>query len=541
MPDTLSTYKRKYSDAQIASGIRTPSTTAMKYQTSATYQYIESLDKFADAGMKLADTYFTAIANRDARDADTQATKLFRDRRVEILNTVKGKDADGLLDRETDWAQKEFEKWKKDSKVSAVKATEIWRSHMDSYLNKTGAYMVEQQAAYDKQSRLQSSDTMLDSLVDTKIGDTAALKAAMDHNKELFVNDPMMAERQNDKAIMVAVTAWTRQNPGAAVAWFKKNKEQLKKDFGQKFINVTDVIDRAEAKMQREAEHAATMANINEQRAWRHQQQQSEKLLGDAYSGLLNGTLSTEQFNAFMDDPRVLGQDKLKMYHTMKGMAASDRQEAKAAKQEIFESTESDLMRIGTRIGTSDDNAIAYRNRVMDEVAAGNIDYQGAKRALDLYDTRRSDKDGVVDFAFQSVGKYFEQQKDVMGQVAPENLILEKVVYDFAKKYAREHPTTVYKDFNINDPNSVLMQTIRHNQPKIRRLGEGGMFNIDGTLSPFPTLAGPEGGLSTSTAGKSYTVGTDGTNGADGTKGNSLTDRMRKNGIKPTRGRGNAL
>lgn len=533
MPDTISTYKRKYSDAQIASSIRTPSTTAMKYQTSATYQYIESLDKFANAGMKLADTYFTAIANRDARDADTQATKLFRDRRVEILNTVKGKDADGLLDRETDWAQKEFEKWKKESKVSAVKATEIWRSHMDSYLNKTGAYMVEQQAAYDKQSRLQSSDTMLDGLVDTKIGDTAALKAAMDHNRELFVNDPMTGERQNDKAIMVAVTAWTRQNPSATVAWFKKNKEQLKKDFGQKFINVTDVIDRAEAKIQREAEHAATMANINEQRAWRRQQQQSEKMLGDAYSAMLNGSLSKEQFNAFMDDPRVLGQDKLKMYNTMKGMAASDRQEAREAKKDTFDATESELLKIGMRIDTRDENAVAFRDRVMDEMALGNIDSQGASRILRMYDERRSDKDGVVDFAFQAVNKYFEQQKDVLGQVDPENLMQEKLIYDWAKKRAREHPTTIYKDFDINDPNSALMQMINNNKPKIRRLGEGGMFNIDGTVSPFPTLNAPDSGLST--AGKSYTVG------PEEAKGNSLTDRMRKSGIRPVRGRGNAL
>lgn len=537
MPDTLSTYKRKYSDAQIASSIRTPSTTAMKYQTSATYQYIESLDKFANAGMKLADTYFTAIANRDARDADTQATKLFRDRRVEILNTVKGKDADGLLDRETDWAQKEFEKWKKESKVSAVKATEIWRSHMDSYLNKTGAYMVEQQAAYDKQSRLQSSDTMLDSLVDTKIGDTAALKAAMDHNKELFVNDPMMAERQNDKAIMVAVTAWTRQNPGAAVAWFKKNKEQLKKDFGQKFINVTDVIDRAEAKMQREAEHAATMANINEQRAWRRQQQQSEKILGDAYSGLLNGSLSKEQLNAFMDDSRVLGQDKLKMYHTMKGMAASDRQEARETKKDTFETTESDLLKIGMESGTRDEDAADFRSRVMSEMALGNIGSEGANRVLRMYDERRSDKNGIVDTAFKAVNEYFEQQKDMMGQAAPENKIAVDQLYDWAKKYAREHPTTIAKDFNINDPDSVLRQQIRHMPPVIRKLED--RFSANGSLTPFATIGEPR---TTSTAGKSYEVTSGGINGEtsrllNGQKstGNPVLDDLNRRGIKPGR------
>jgi len=537
MPDTISTYKRKYSDAQITSSIRTPSTTAMKYQTSATYQYIESLDKFANAGMKLADTYFTAIANRDARDADTQATKLFRDRRVEILNTVKGKDADGLLDRETDWAQKEFEKWKKESKVSAVKATEIWRNHMDSYLNKTGAYMVEQQAAYDKQSRLQSSDTMLDSLVDTKIGDTAALKAAMDHNKELFVNDPMTGERQNDKAIMVAVTAWARQNPSATVAWFKKNKDQLKKDFGQKFINVTDVIDRAEAKIQREAEHAATMANINEQRAWRRQQQQSEKMLGDAYSGLLNGTLSKEQFNAFMDDSRVLGQDKLKLYNTMKGMAASDRQEAKETKKDTFDATESELLRIGMRVDTRDENASAFRNRVMSEMALGNIDSQGANRVLRMYDERRSDKDGVVDTAFKAVNEYFEQQKDMLGQAAPENKIAVDQLYDWAKKYAREHPTTIAKDFDINNPDSLLRQQIRRMPPVIRKLED--MFSSKGDLTPFATIGEPR---DTSTAGKSYEVTSGGVDGETsrlltGKKPprNPITEDLNRRGIKPGR------
>lgn len=341
MPDTLSTYKRKYSDAQIASGIRTPSTTAMKYQTSATYQYIESLDKFANAGMKLADTYFTAIANRDARDADTQATKLFRERRIQILQNVKGKDADGLLDREKEWAQQEFEKWKKDSKVSAVKATEIWRNHMDSYLDKTGAYMVEQQAAYDKQSRLQAADTTLDGLVDTKVGDIKALDNAMTKIKELFPNDPMLAEKTIDKAIMTAVSAWTRQSPAATISWFKKNKEDLKKRFGQKYVNVSDAVDRAEAKMEREIAHANVLAERADRIRRRQREEYSDKKFGEFMTLITRDRTDIGEVQAatyaLTDDPNIKPEDKLKAFHVLQGLEKASIQAEDASKKGDFE------------------------------------------------------------------------------------------------------------------------------------------------------------------------------------------------------------
>ena len=103
MADTITTYKRSKSDAQITRSIRVPGSGGMAAQTSATMKYIEGLDQFARAGGRLAMSYVTAIENRERRDADTTASKLFRERRIDILQNVKGKDADGRLEREDKW------------------------------------------------------------------------------------------------------------------------------------------------------------------------------------------------------------------------------------------------------------------------------------------------------------------------------------------------------------------------------------------------------------------------------------------------------
>ena len=462
MADTIMTYKRSSQASDQIARTRVPGDGGMRAMVSAEREYIAGIDAFAKAGGKLANAYFTAIENREARDADTYASKLFRERRVEILQTVKGKDADGLLDREAEWANEQYNAFAEQYKIDMVKAKEIWRRHQDTYLDRTGAYMVEQQTAYDKQSRLAASEAVNDDLVNTAIGDIDSVLLAFVKNDELFENDPATAEKQNDKVIMTAVGAWARQNPRATVAWFNQNKEGLKEQFGAKFLNVSDVIDKAQRTIEAEVRHAEVLAQRAERIERQKKAQYSEQILSDFVTLAVRGEADASALYSVTDDPNVSSTDKMQAFNLMKGIEKAAQASVTAQGKADQDQREADFV---ARMYTEDyetvraDALTALSNGEITTDAFNNIMSNGEKA------------NAIPAAAKPFLNDAYNMVKDVYANT-PSGMIQDPKSLDQYNKIrnavtarALEHPESIAKDMNQNDENSWLRQMLADNAP----------------------------------------------------------------------------
>lgn len=460
MADTIMTYKRgsQASDQRL----RVPGDGGMRAMVSAEREYIAGIDAFAKAGGKLANAYFTAIENREARDADTYASKLFRERRIEILQTVKGKDADGLLDREAEWANEQYSAFAEQYKIDMVKAKEIWRRHQDTYLDRTGAYMVEQQTAYDKQSRLAASDAVNDDLVNTAIGDIDSILVAFLKNDELFENDPAMAEKQNDKVIMTAVGAWARQDPRATVAWFNQNKEALKEQFGAKFLNVSDVVDRAQRTIEAEVRHAEVLAQRAERIERQKKAQYSEQMLSNFVTLAIRGEADAAALYALTDDPNVSSTDKMQGYNLMKGIEKAAQASTTAQGKADQDALESDFV---ARMYTEDFGVV--RSEALMALSEGRITPEAFNNIVS-----NGEKASTIPAAAKPfITDAQAMVKDVYANVPtgmvqdPKSLDQYNKIRNAITERALKHPESIAKDMNQNDPNSWLRQLLADNTP----------------------------------------------------------------------------
>lgn len=462
MADTITRYTRGSQASDQIARIRVPGDGGARAIASAERQYIDGIDAFARAGGRLADAYFTAIENREARDADTYASKLFRDRRIEVLQTVKGKDADGLIDREAKWADEQFGTFTDQYKIDMVKAKEIWRRHKDTYLDRTGAYMVEQQTAYDKQSRLAASDAVNDDLVTTKIGDIDSILLAFLKNDELFEHDPALAEKQNDKVIMTAVGAWARQNPRATVAWFNQNKEALKEQFGAKFLNVSDVVDKAQRTIEAEVRHAEVLA----QRAERIERQKkaaySERVLSNFVTLATRGEADAPALFAVTDDPNVSASDKIQAVNYMRGIEKSYQAQATADGKAAQDALESQLV---VRAFTEDGSVVqadaltALQNGEITPEAFNNI-----KSNIDKADAIPAAAKPFLTDTYAMIKDVYANTPTGMIQ-DPKSLDQYNKIRNAITERALKHPESVAKDMNQNDENSWLRQLLADNPP----------------------------------------------------------------------------
>lgn len=516
MADTITKYSPSTSGSQAISRMRVPGSGGMAAQTSATMRYIEGLDSMFKAGHKLADTYAHIMEEREVRDADTYASKLFRERRIDVIQNVKGKDADGLLDREDQWQKDEFTKFCKDYNITAKAAKQVWMKHADQYLDRTGAYMLEQQQAYDKQSRLAASDTSIDGLVDTAIGDVVALEIAFLKNAELFPNDPMLAEKQNDKAIMTQLGAWTRQNPAATIAWFNQNKNGLKKQFGQKFVNVSDMITRAENKIHAEAKHAEVMAARAARLEAKQKKEYSEKTLNDFLTLAMRGEADMAALTAVTDDPNVSSEDRLTAYRFAKGLEDAERKKAEAEEKAWMEERKADVL---SDIYTYGYDSPQVQDKIRIFVQNGDLDttmLAALQKAGEQTSKIRTDVKPFITDAYARVKDYYTGSFKPDEIKSPQRLAQENAVRNAITMRALEHPDSVAKDFNQNDPNSWINALLRANKPVSSKITDMGAAELEST------------GIYATTPGATKNTPTNVVPG-------SLLDKLNKRGFRPQR------
>ena len=337
--------------------------------------------------------------------------------------------------------------------------------HADQYLDRTGAYMLEQQQAYDKQSRLASSDSVIDGLVDTSIGDVVSLELAFLKNAELFPNDPMLAEKQNDKAIMTQLGAWTRQNPAATIAWFNQNKEGLKKQFGQKFVNVSDMITRAENKVQAEAQHAEVLAAKAERIKAKEKKEASEKALNEFITLAIRGEADSAALYALTDNPDVSSEDKRVGFNFFKGLEAAAGKIADAEEKAWMEKHKEEVL---MDIYTYGYESPEVQTKIRTFVSYGALDttmLSALRSEGEKLSKLSGDVKPFVTDAYKRVTALYTGAYSPFEQKSPQRLAQESAVRNAVTARAHTHPDKVAQDFDQNDPNSWFNLLLKANPP----------------------------------------------------------------------------
>lgn len=434
-------------------------------QLSAEQAYLTGLGRLVGAAGDFAKTYESIVDERIARDASTYASKVFRERRLQVLQTVKGEAADGLLNKEDEWAKGQYNKFREQYKLSGDMAEKIWGHYTEQYLDRTGAYQVEQQAVADKNSRFRAADAIVSDLASTPLGDTASIKEAFAKVDELFVNDYGSARAFKKEAFQSAVTLWSRQNPRKALAWFNSNQESLKQQFGRDFEDVTGIMLMAENRIKTEEAHAMAMADRQERLAEKARKTYEDKVVSDVFTLIARDEFTLTDLHAVTDDPRLSGSLKASVFSAYTGVQSfkdSDQRRVAAEHERDF------TIRINKAGGITPE----IREDMLKSAELGNLGADEFRR-LDAYGSQYA-KAATPEImpVISNVMSYFEDtyaQKSWIGQPPNREQVsqLASMKSTILKWSQDMSPQEFIKATDLNDVNSPINKLILANPPMV--------------------------------------------------------------------------
>lgn len=541
---TFSEYQRKKTDAQYLGSVHQRSNASVQVAMSATDSYIRGIDKLADAGGEFAKSYFNMVKEQSIRDADTGASQVIREHMTQVMqdDANRGKGAAGLLDRESEWAEKAKEEWVKTTGINNESAKYVWDKHINSYLDRMGSFMVEQTVAYDKQSKAMAVEELANQGAMLPIGDTASMDKAFTQIREMYKNSPADAEKAIEGYITSTVGNWAYKDPQGAVSWFKKNKASMLERWGDKFASAGKMIDAAEAKLQRDAQHAMAIREHGARMAEHRAKVERDRAFSEFVGKLLQGDAAGTEIKAVMDSTSFTAEQKHTTYSILQGMTkASDA--AKTAEGKVrMDALETDF-RVRIAVGRPDDSYDQLMAEIGVAAEKGQLDADATGKLIKLLDDSvkldpdvtvwKNDAARLIDAAFEKpsglLGPNDRELSVVKARVLGE---LDKLVMT-SKKDKRELSAML----NTNEPNSWINKLIDLNIPK--------HTSPAASLQPpsFNAIPYVQTGFTPTVPVKSN-PGRDSALSAPGTtpatqaqqpSGNTAVDRMRAAGITPVR------
>lgn len=496
MADTFSTYAGRQ---VVGAKVSVPATKGYEYEISAQNSYLEGLGKLIGAGKDFVAEYGKAINERNLRNADTSISKLFRERRQQVLTTVKGEDADGLIDKEQEWLNTEKEKFIQSTKAPADQANKLWAAHAERYLDRTGAYQVEQQNIADKNSRIEHSNSLIASLSTTAIGDVGALDEVMQGIDNTFPNDKAQALVLQKEALMNSMHSWALENPSATLNWFKKNEGAIAEKYGRHFDDIQGVMRQAKNQIKADASHAqamATHARVQQQLELKNYQDGQKNSI---ITGILNGTAKSEDIYTYVNDDRVPAEDKVNVTNFIHALDARDAAGAKAealeAKAEVTAKQGATLAQNFELLYKTGFITPEMRGQFVSQVGDGTLSVEGFNKLETFNKSIEGRFDEVfndqlkpaVDFLKNEIaptsGNFMTGMTDVERTRNSRYNAAVQSLYSALKDMT---PTERLKAINISDENSLINQlkTLALDAGKV---DEGAQMNMSNVLTPTPS------------------------------------------------------
>lgn len=497
---TFEEYNRGRGRASVTADVSAPSTKGYEHAVSAQQRYLNTLGELTAGVGNLANMYQGIMNERYARDADTQASKIFRERRVEVLQTVKGKDADGLLDREEQWAKEHFEEFAENNKGNREITNKVWQKYTDNYLDRTGAYQIEQQTIADKNSRLEAVDEKISGLATTALGDVGSIRevyAAIDKD---FANDYATARQLKAEAITKSVTIWARSNPGATLQWYNSNKEALAKDFGRDFDDIQGVMKQAENTIKTEQAHAEAMAARAERIQAKQAKEYDDSVATKAFTLIARGELDSQALWSVTDDPKASASTKSMVFNAFKGAESARATAATAEGKAQLQQTETEFTSRIWQTGMTQE----IRTDILKAASEGRLDSAAMTRLNAAGESIASVGNEAKPFiitAMESAKTLYAPQNSMFTMAKPEQQAQLRVIENAINEHVRtvKDPSKLADDLSLT-PNSWLSKLMAANPPlkpsMSMRKGALTFPYLQGTL-PTATQSGQSTGAPT--------------------------------------------
>lgn len=361
--------------------------------------YLDGLGALLGATGQFANTYFSIVNERKARDAGTAISKALRDQYMSMATSEKyqGKGADRLM---ADWeASKDsiLNKFYEDNDdIPANIVNEVFTKYNERYMDRVGALQVERQQQYDIESRAMAVMEASDSAAMSQIGTLSALMEPIEAARELFPNDPLKQRSLTDNAVKTTLQSWMRQNPAQFLNWARANRDEVLRLVGGANANtVGQIMQQAENQVKADMSFSMLMQNYRRSEMERELKRSREaaKLqfyktvaAGEAQPGMLlepykdsaGNTVKGADGNPITWADAIGADNMSSVLSFSKAMEGSKLNPDYQIRQDAFKK--------GVELSSTSMDAEASKAYAAEQFAAGNIDFNEYKQLTALAD-----------------------------------------------------------------------------------------------------------------------------------------------------------
>lgn len=171
--------------------------------------------------------YDKNIRNANLMATETELTKMFTQRTVEIQSNRKLGDTQGLIDDEVKWVDESKEAARRASKLNDKDFETLWNTQAQNYLQSTGKYQLAEGKKYEEVSKQQYVNLKTNQLASSPLGDLSQLDSLISEAKILYQNDPVNGQKAIDNAVEMYFTLQAMNDPNATLAYYNANKGAL--------------------------------------------------------------------------------------------------------------------------------------------------------------------------------------------------------------------------------------------------------------------------------------------------------------------------
>lgn len=230
------------------------------------YRQQQVVDTYANLGkafMSLGpalDDMIRRREERDLRDAEVQIDTIIRQRKMEVLSSRRGKDADNITQDENAWQLEQRETFLKNTKLNPNLASQLWDHKLNQYLDRIGNYEIEQGLKADEDSKFAYVVNAQNNLAQSNPGNFRAYAEYSKIVDDTYGPQTKEALLAKEKGIDVLIDSWAEQNPHQTLNWFNAHKDQLREVIGREFADVSKAMERVHRKLDAEVARAEVQA-----------------------------------------------------------------------------------------------------------------------------------------------------------------------------------------------------------------------------------------------------------------------------------------
>lgn len=210
---------------------------------------------------------------------ETELTKLFTQRTVDVQSTRKLGDTQGLIDDEAKWVDNSKEVARKASKLNDKDFEYLWNTRASNYLRDTGKYQLAEGKKYEEVSKQDYVNLKTNQLAASPLGDLSSLDTLIAETKVLYRDDPKKAQETIDNAVEMYFTLQAMNDPRNTLAYYNANKGALIQRYQASSPEIAKVMKGIESNLRSQQTLALAYENRNLQLEARAQKQRDEEVV----------------------------------------------------------------------------------------------------------------------------------------------------------------------------------------------------------------------------------------------------------------------